>query len=144
MPTESLSPLAVFIHLPLFSLPVTQIDGRSRAFYVAKELVDSERLWAFTLPNFAVCTLTPHVITHKPEFCLFVALYLHSYSFQLYLSCSHANSSSCMQRKWQPITQVSCNLLNAIALPLLCYTPNHSSFLIIHNNESNFMSLIGR
>uniref|UniRef100_A0A8C2XK59 FYVE, RhoGEF and PH domain containing 5 n=1 Tax=Cyclopterus lumpus TaxID=8103 RepID=A0A8C2XK59_CYCLU len=28
----------VFIHLPLFSLAVHQIDGRSRAFYVAKEL----------------------------------------------------------------------------------------------------------
>lgn len=44
-PQRAVGPSAAFIHLTAALPPcVTQIDGRSRAFYVAKELVDSERL----------------------------------------------------------------------------------------------------
>lgn len=54
-----------FIHLTLFSSSVTQIDGRSRAFYIAKELVDSEQLWASTHGNFPIWTLIQHSITQE-------------------------------------------------------------------------------
>lgn len=60
-PQRAISTLAVFIHLPPLPLLVTQIDGRSRAFYVAKELVDSERQWVST-PRGALPTC---VSSHK-------------------------------------------------------------------------------
>lgn len=97
MPTENLSTLAVFTHLPLFPLAVTQIDGRSRAFYVAKELVDSERLWVPALVDLPVVTAACRYI----KACCDVLFFLLS-------SCPWANLSSCMQSNWQPITQVSC------------------------------------
>lgn len=51
VPTWRLRTLAVFIHLTPLCLPVTQIDGRSRAFYIAKELVDSEKRWVSALED---------------------------------------------------------------------------------------------